>query len=124
MKNNNVLKEYRKNHKYSAQQVADAIGLSLSFYYNIENEKRSVTSGVAIKLAEFYRVPVDSILGLEPVENSFYFEEVEIEKMLFDLKANMNEAVVSGLLTTQEKIIFFKETCERFEFLLFCKKRN
>ena len=124
MQKHAILREYRKKHKYSAQQVADAINVSLSFYYNLENGQRGLTNETAVKVANFYGVSVDSVLGVEPVQDPVYFKEEEIVDILSDLKAGMNEAVAKGLLTEDEKIDFFEKTYKEFEFLIYRKKQG
>jgi len=122
MQEHTVLREYRKKHRYSAQQIADALNVSLSFYYNLENGQRGLTNEMAVKVANFYGVSVDSILGIEPVKEQIRFTEDEINEVLSDLKAAMNEAVSKGLLSEQEKIDFFKKSYKEFEFFMYQKK--
>ena len=124
MQEHTVLREYRKKHKYSAKQIADALNVSLSFYYNLENGQRGLTNEMAVKVANFYGVSVDSILGVEPVQDPVYFKEEEIVDILSDLKSAMNEAVAKGLLTEEEKIDFFEKTYKEFEFLMYRKKNG
>ena len=124
MKNNSLLRRTRKKHKYSAEQVAEILGISVSFYYNVENGQRGLTNEMAVRLANLYGVSVDSILGIEPVKDQIHFTEDEINEVLSDLKAAMNEAVSKGLLSEQEKIDFFKKSYKEFEFFMYQKKNE
>ena len=51
----------RQENMKSRQQVAKAVGLSLSGYANIELGNRSPSFKVAKKLANYFKVPIESI---------------------------------------------------------------
>ncbi|MCR5601555.1 MAG: XRE family transcriptional regulator [Ruminococcus sp.] len=62
------LKQLRKQKGINQEEAADLLGVSLSSYQKYEREKNSVTPSleVLMKLADFYDVTTDYLLGREP----------------------------------------------------------
>ena len=59
----NRLKDLREDHDYTQQQVADAIGITQRKYSYIETGVQQLTAEVLVRLARFYAVSVDYLLG-------------------------------------------------------------
>lgn len=59
------LKELRKQRHCTLQKVADAIGVSNGTVANYENEKREPNIATLIKLADYFDVSVDYLIGHE-----------------------------------------------------------
>lgn len=59
------VKELRKNKKFTVEQVADGIGLSKPMVSQIENGKRLPSIPTLWKLADFYQISLDELLGRE-----------------------------------------------------------
>ncbi|MFP7153791.1 helix-turn-helix domain-containing protein [Weissella paramesenteroides] len=59
------LKELRKQRYCTLQNVADAIGVSNGTVANYENEKREPNIATLIKLADYFDVSVDYLIGHE-----------------------------------------------------------
>lgn len=57
------LKELRKFHKKTQQDVADILGITRGAYSNIENAKREPDINTLNILAEYYDVSIDYLLG-------------------------------------------------------------
>ena len=57
------LKELRIKYKYTQQEIADMLKISRGAYANIENERREPDFNTLTKLADFYNVSTDFILG-------------------------------------------------------------
>ena len=55
------LAELRKNNKYSYQYMANILGISKPFYWQIENDKRRLTYDMAIKIADIFKTTPDEI---------------------------------------------------------------
>lgn len=67
------IREIRKALKRSGTDVANKLGISSPYYYDIEKGKRNLNAELAVKLAEIFGVSVDYLLGVddtEPVESS------------------------------------------------------
>lgn len=59
------LKKLRKIHEATQQTVADYLGITRSAYSNIENDNRDPDTKTLLKLADYYNVSVDYLLGRE-----------------------------------------------------------
>ena len=67
METKDILKTLRKQKGYSTMQdFCSAANLSFSTYQNYEAGKRLPTADILIKIAKFYGVSTDYLLGLEP----------------------------------------------------------
>ena len=56
------LKHIRLENKWTQQYVADRIGITKSAYSNIENQNRSPSLKVAIKLQKLFGLPIEELL--------------------------------------------------------------
>ncbi len=65
----NRLKKLRKQNHYTLQNIADAIGVSNGTVANYENEKREPNIATLIKLADYFDVSVDYLIGHEKASN-------------------------------------------------------
>ena len=59
------LKELREENNLTQSAVAAFLNVKQNTYSQYENEKRQLPIDVLIKLAKFYKVSTDYILGLE-----------------------------------------------------------
>ena len=59
------LKELREEKNLTQSQIADYLNIKQNTYSQYENEKRQLPIDVLIKLAKFYKITTDYILGLE-----------------------------------------------------------
>lgn len=57
------LKDLREDNDLKQQQVADYLGITRSAYSNYENGIREIPLELLMKLADFYHVSVDYLLG-------------------------------------------------------------
>lgn len=60
------LKELRKSKGISQEQAANALGISVRAYQNYEYAQREPNIEMILKLADFYNVSTDYLLGREP----------------------------------------------------------
>lgn len=65
------LKSLRKQRNLTAQQVADSCEISLGVYKKYESGERGVGVPALIKIADFYHVTTDYLLGREPATDPF-----------------------------------------------------
>lgn len=59
------LKELREENGFTQIQVAEYLNIKQNTYSQYENEKRQLPIDTLIKLARYYKVTTDYILGLE-----------------------------------------------------------
>ena len=115
METKDILKELRKRKGYSTmQEFCSEASINFSTYQNYETGKRLPTAEILMKLADFYGVSVDCLLGREPVPDPFkemkLSEETEqkvIEKYM-SLPENVRASVLDmirqlgGVVDTRE----------------------
>ena len=66
-----MLKKMREQKKLTQQDVADGINVNSSTYKNYEYGRREPDLETVSKLADFYGVTTDYLLGREPLPNPF-----------------------------------------------------
>ena len=57
----NKLKELRKLHNLSIKQMANIIGISPTYYWQIENNKRNLYYKTAVQIAKVFNLKPDDI---------------------------------------------------------------
>lgn len=99
MEMKNVLKTLRKTRGYtSAKDFCKAIGISFNTYQNYESGSRVPTVEMLIKIADFYGVTTDYLLGREPAPDD------PIEMLSRELNLNLYEkAIVTAYLAMDTK---------------------
>lgn len=90
----NVIVDLRKEQNISQQKLAKAIGVSQSTIAQIEKNRNEATSSTIRKLANFFSVSADYLLGLEddfgtptaaPISEASYYSEEE-KKLVEDFR--------------------------------------
>ncbi|MCM1166800.1 MAG: helix-turn-helix domain-containing protein [Lachnospiraceae bacterium] len=100
MEINERLKKLRKSKGINQEQAAAALGVSLSSYQKYERDKNSVTPSleVLIRIANFYGVTTDSLLGMPPKEPT----EMELLEAQYDLTP-MERKIMENYFKLPEK---------------------
>ena len=57
------LRDLRDDHDKTQQEIADVLNMHRSVYRRYESGERETPAGVVVKLAEYYRVSTDYLLG-------------------------------------------------------------
>ena len=65
----------RKRRKLIRNTVATALGISAKSYERYEKNERDPTAPLMVKLADFYDVSLDQLVGREPLPDSTDEEE-------------------------------------------------
>ncbi len=73
----NRLKEAREAMNLTVKQAAAALRLPYTTYNNYEKNKREPSGGLLCKLAEFYNVSTDYLLGLDEINNKESKKNIE-----------------------------------------------
>ena len=55
------LKELRKKFGYNYQDMADFLGITKSFYWQIENKQRRLSYAMAVRIAKIFKTTPDKI---------------------------------------------------------------
>lgn len=109
---NTKLKQLRKQKGINQEEAADLLGVSLSSYQKYEREKNSVTPSleVLIKLADFYGVTTDYLLGREPLENPVAGLNITVDnKKFIDIYQELPEYQQQLLVDAMKKLGAFAE---------------
>ena len=80
---NDVIKELRLNRKLTTDDVANSIGVSGSAYRNYERGERSPSFEILVKLADFYGVTTDYLLGREPEPDPLAMLNIKVNNQKF-----------------------------------------
>lgn len=60
---NSRLKKQRSKSKYTQQNMADMLGLTLNAYQKYEQSERTPSFDCLVKIADIFNVPTDYLLG-------------------------------------------------------------
>ena len=58
------IRDLREDNDYTQQQIADYLHLNRNVYWRYETGQREIPVWAAIKLAKFYHVTMDYLLGI------------------------------------------------------------
>ena len=59
------MRDLREDHDKTQQEIAELLNMHRSVYRRYESGERETPSGVIVKLAQYYRVSTDYLLGLK-----------------------------------------------------------
>lgn len=100
------LKILRKNANKTQQNIADYLNMTAPGYNCYENEKREPNIETLCKLADYYKVSLDYLVGRNFVNEVGYLTDQQ--KQAVNLLKNLNElnlinaiGYISGLLANQ-----------------------
>lgn len=109
-KTGEVLKDLRNERNLSLQDVADQIGCSPSYLHRLENSTRKNPSMKMVQsLADFYKVNLTQILGIEQGEMVEVIAAIELKETL---EKEINVAIENmkeGLALLNENSEYFVE---------------
>ncbi len=112
------LKIIRKANKLSQQQLADILGISRSTYCSYETGRRSPDVDTIVRLAEFYRIPLNDFLltiqDKEVAENNSYDNPDDV-RFLSQLNRKEIELICKYRVMSEE---------EKAELLKFINDKN
>lgn len=112
METKDILKSLRKSKGYSTmQEFCSAIGISFSTYQNYESGKRIPTADILLKLADFYGVTTDYLLGRDTGEPETLdklvgeFNMSALEKEILDNYLSLPKDMRSDLMEFLQKSV-------------------
>lgn len=101
------LKIFRNQNKLSQQQLADVLGVNRSTYCGYEIGRRSVDIETVVRLADFYKVPVDKFfekrIPAEYVYDDDYFEDQPDTRYLSQLSKEERDLIVKFRMMNEEQ---------------------
>ena len=117
-----TMKLLRESKKLTKKQVADAIGITERAYITYEYGQRDVSTDTLQKLANFYGVTTDYLLGRETNKQIDYIQQLADEKGLDSSQRGilaafcyMDDAGREKLLDSIEKIHNYKKSSREQE---------
>lgn len=90
----NRLKELRESRGMNMKEAADALGFKYMTYVNYEKGERQLYSETLIKIADFYDVSIDYLLGRDDKVVSIKPPLVQKYEMLDDIGRSVVDAVI------------------------------
>ena len=105
------LKTLRKSHNYTIQAVSDGIGIAVRTYQNYEYGQREISSEALFKLADFYGVTTDYLLGRDTGEPDAIdqlaaeFNMTALERKILDNYLALPESMRDDLMEFLEKSV-------------------
>ena len=116
METKDIIKELRKKHGYTADQVATGAGISPSVYPKYESGILNAGVPVICKLADFYGVSTDYLLGREkPIAPDLLtrlaqeFKLTELDKLLVQTYIAISPSKRTKFVESIAKIVEQKE---------------
>lgn len=94
------LKDLRKRTKKNQEEVANDLGLTRSNYSHFENGRNQPDNETLVKLANYYNVTTDYLLGHDVPDWATQDDIIDLEEML---NSNVNMAYGGENLTEEEK---------------------
>lgn len=70
------IKKLAEQQKISLKDLATRLGFSENYFYNMKNAKSSPSSDTLAKVAKYFHVSVDYLLGLEKLEEPQFSGEL------------------------------------------------
>lgn len=106
----NRIKKLRLERGETLEKLAKYLNVTIQTISNYENEKRDITPEVIIKLAEYFNVSTDYLLGKTDKKNNDDEKELEIKwalsggyNALNDTNREIARSVIESLLAKQEQ---------------------
>lgn len=99
------LKKLRLQRKYTIAQLCDLTGLNQNTYAKYERDERDVSTETLARLADFYGVTADYLLGIEPAPDTVKrLTQEQMEQKLvesyFKLPPKLRKKFLDGLRKT------------------------
>lgn len=105
------LKELREKHNYTIQAVSTGAGIAVRTYQNYEYGQREISADALYKLADFYGVTTDYLLGRsteesEPIERlADDFRLTALEKKILKNYLNLPGRIRGDLMEFLKKAV-------------------
>jgi len=111
MDNASRLREIRESKGLSGTKVAELLGISPQYYYELEKGKKRLNDELLMKLAELYNVSTDYLLGRTD-------DPRPIDQITLEAQKKIEEALQGD----EELLAFWQELKEREELQLLFKQ--
>lgn len=118
------IKYLRIENGYTQREVAEALNIGIAAYSHYENGKRSINTEIITRLADFYSVTSDFIMGYTALANArnssnvlSFFSDAALENIIYMESMKNKDAIsmLNSLLSDEECIPLLeglKKVCE------------
>ena len=89
-----LLKEYRRMNGLTQEDVAEALGIPKRTYQNYEREVREADSDVLCRLADYYQISLDDLVGHRCLSQGDEQKEADELLGIFEALSEKNQAVL------------------------------
>ncbi|MEN6462669.1 MAG: helix-turn-helix transcriptional regulator [Syntrophomonas sp.] len=102
------LKKLREVRKIAQKNLAETLGVGISTVAGWERDYRTPDLDMLVKLADFYNVSVDSLLGRQDFDAKVDFDsdrmkyKSDIEKLEDEVIGSIQQALANGALTEDQ----------------------
>ncbi|MGM0173663.1 LexA family protein [Enterococcus sp. DIV0800] len=104
------LKLLRTERKQTQQQIADYLGITRGAYSHFENGRNEPDKDTLIKLANYFEVTVDQLLGRNEISNNIKISGVIPERYSIPILGRIAASSPAGLVSDYEGEIFIQPT--------------
>ncbi|MEN6463056.1 MAG: helix-turn-helix transcriptional regulator [Syntrophomonas sp.] len=117
------LKKLREVRKIAQKNLADMLGVGISTVAGWERDYRNPDLEMLVKLADFYDVSVDSLLGRQDfdvkvdIDSDRIKYKSEVEKLGDEITHSISQAVTDGILTEAQARISL-QACQHIMALM------
>ncbi|MGB9804090.1 helix-turn-helix domain-containing protein [Desulfofundulus sp.] len=108
------LRELRKRKKLSAEKMAEILGISVPYLYDLENGRRRLNQDLLVKLYEKFGVSADYILGNDK-KTEPDLDAPLYENNLGDALLKVAEMVYEYNLPPEVRSVLFERVVQKFK---------
>lgn len=99
------LEKLRKDNKVSQARLGEVLGITQQMVSNYEKESSQPNIELLVKMADFFKVSIDSLVGYSPINNE---EMVTQRERLLNYYDRLTEADRDKCFTIMQTIISMK----------------
>jgi transcriptional regulator with XRE-family HTH domain len=118
------LKKLREVRKIAQKNLAETLGVGISTVAGWERDYRTPDLDMLVKLADFYNVSVDSLLGRQDFDAKVDFDsdrmkyKSDIEKLEDEVIGSIQQALANGALTEDQAKLGLRSCQQIIELLI------
>ena len=123
MKTNEILKSLRQSKKLMQSDIAEILNVSLSSYQKYERDKNCVTPSIEVltRIADYYNVTVDYLLGRECNPKRLNQRDEELEAAFIEvyrsLPENVRKDILNGIKDTVLSMYSVQPQCISIQYI-------
>jgi len=122
----NNLREYRRKSGLTAAAIAEAVNISVTYYYELEKGTKRLNIETLESLSKLFGASIDSIAGVDVAKPVISEETIGEEgmKLLEEIASGLNKAASEGIISEEEKVRFLQDKKGDLEYLIYKKLKR